>query len=243
MAVSVFLKKEKKMNQMNYSTSTSQTGLAAFFARVYAYVGLGVGVSAVTSYLVTHVFAQQVNLFLANNRMVLIALPIIEIALVLYLSARATKKPAMAMIGFIAYSAINGVVLSLILAQYTQASVTKAFIAAAVTYGATAIIGSRTKRELSGMGHAMRSALIGVIVVMLVNMFLGSSAIDLFIGVVMVVIFAGLTAYDHQNIKRMYYQVGDGPMAKGIAINAALQLYLDFINLLIAFLRIFGSRD
>lgn len=228
---------------MNYNVTTSQSGLASFFARVYAYVGVGVAVSAATSYLVMTVFAQEVGQFLAEHRMMLIALPIIEIALVIYLSARAIKNPSMAMLAFVAYSAINGVVLSLIISQYTQASVTKAFIAAAGTYVVTAIVGSVTKKELSGMGHAMRSALIGVIVVMLVNMFLGSSALDLFIGVAMVVVFAGLTAYDHQNIKRMYYQVGDSPLAKGVAINAALTLYLDFVNLLIAFLRIFGSRD
>lgn len=232
------------MNEMNFNPMiTTQSGLASFFARVYAYVGLGVAVSAVSSYLVMNVFAQQVGAFFVKHPMMLFVLPIIEIGLVLYLSARSVTKPSMAMLAFIAYSAINGVVLSLIIAQYTQASVTKAFIAAAVTYGATAILGANTKKELSGVGHAMRSALIGVIVVMLVNIFLKSSAIDIFIGIVMVVVFAGLTAYDHQNIKKMYYQVGDGPQAKGFAINAALQLYLDFVNLLIAFLRIFGSRD
>lgn len=231
------------MNEMNMNVRTSQSGLASFFAKVYAYVGLGVAVSAVTSYLVMTVYAQQVGSFLSANPRMLFVLPIVEIALVIYLSARAHAKPGMALVGFILYSAINGVVLSLIISQYTQASVTKAFIAAAATYGVTAVVGSVTKKELSGIGHAMRSALIGVIIVMVVNIFLGSSAIDLFIGFVMVVVFAGLTAYDHQAIKTMYYQVGDSPLAKGVAINAALTLYLDFINLLIAFLRIFGSRD
>lgn len=232
------------MNEMNYNqTVATKTGLSAFFARVYAYVGLGVAVSAITSYLVMNVFATQVGMFFSQHPMMLFVLPIVEIGLVLYLGARSVTKPSMAMLAFVAYSAINGVVLSLIIAQYTQASVTKAFLAASATYIATAVMGSVTKKELSGVGHAMRSALIGIIVVMLVNMFLGSSAVDIFIGIAMVVVFAGLTAYDHQNIKKMYYQVGDGPQAKGVAINAALQLYLDFVNLLIAFLRIFGSRD
>ncbi|QIL46430.1 Bax inhibitor-1/YccA family protein [Vagococcus coleopterorum] len=231
------------MNEVNYGTTTTQSGLATFFARVYAYVGLGIAVSAVTSYLVTNVFAAQVGGYLMQHPMLLILMPIIEIALVIYLSAKSLKNPAMAMAAFVAYSAINGVVLSLILAQYTEASVTKAFVAAAVTYGVTAIVGVRTKKELSGVGHAMRSALIGLIVVMLINIFVGSSAVDMFIGFAMIIIFSGLTAYDHQTIKKMYYQVGDSPQAKGIAINCAMQLYLDFINLLLAFLRIFGSRD
>lgn len=232
------------MNNYNYQETSTNVGLQTFFARVYAYLGVGVAISGVTSYLVLNVFAEQVfGMMVGNTTMKLLLLWVVEIALVLFLSAKSVKNPGLAFAGFIAYAVINGVTLSFTLAMYTGASVVKAFVAASLTFITMAIVGSVSKKDLSGMGHAMRSALIGIIIVILINIFLKSSALDMFVSIATVLVFSGLTAYDHQNIKRMYYQVGNTSAAKGVAINCALQLYLDFINLLIAFLRIFGSRD
>lgn len=228
----------------NYNQTVERTGISAFFAKIYAYMGMGVGISALTSYLTLTVFEDTIYQFVANVPGGLLILWAIEIGLVLMLSAKAVKNPTLALGGFIAYAAINGVVLSFTLRMYTQESITNAFISAAVTYGVMAVLGYRTKKDLSGMAHAMRSALIGVIIVILLNAFLlHSSPVSMFISIVTIFIFAGLTAYDHQKIKAYYYQYGDSQEINGIAIFCALQLYLDFINLLISFLRIFGSRD
>lgn len=233
------------MEQQQYRpvSQVSNTGLAQFFSRIYAYLGVGIAISAVTSYLVMEVFFFQVITFITSIPFGFMLMWILQIGLALFLSAKAVKKPTMAFASFVVYSMLMGVTLGLTLAMYAEASVYKAFIAAAVTYGAMAVVGTRTKKDLTGMGQALRGGLIGIIIVMLLNTFiLKSSPVEIFISLITVVVFAGLTAYDHQKIKTAYAQVGDGPQLKGLAIFFALQLYLDFINLLLAFLRIFG-RD
>lgn len=234
------------MNQpsFNNTASTNEHGLSQFYARIYGYLGIGIALSALSSFLMMNVFYEQFIGMLTQSRFSFLMLWVAEIALVIYLGRKATTNPTMALAGFIAYSLLNGVTISVTLALYSQASVTKGFIAAALTFGSMAILGATTKKDLSAMGQALRSMLIGLIVVILVNGFiLQSSAADLFISIVMVAVFAGLTAYDHQMIRRYYDQVqGDEATLKGLAVFCALQLYLDFINLLLAFIRIFG-RD
>lgn len=232
-----------EQNQFNQAVQRTDAGLGAFFSRIYAYLGLGVAITAVTSYLVLDVFLYQVAAFISKIPLGITMIWILEIALVIFLSAKAVKNPTLAVGGFIAYAIINGVTLSFTLYLYSRQSITSAFVAASVTFGVMAIFGSRTQKNLSAMGQAMRTALIGIIVVMLINVFfLKNSGLSLFISIVTVFVFAGLTAYDHQRIKAIYNQFGDAPELKGMAVFCALQLYLNFINLLLAFLRIFG-RD
>lgn len=230
-------------NQFNEVNQRSEAGLGAFFAKIYAYLGIGIALSAVTSYLVLNVFYYQVATVINSLPFGIFILWALEIGLVLFLSAKAVKNPTLAFSGFILYAILNGITLSFTLLIYTNEVVTSAFVAAAVTFGVMALFGSRTEKDLSAMGQAMRTALIGVIVVILINAFiLKSEPLMLFISIVTVFVFAGLTAYDHQRIKAIYYQFGEAPELKGMAVFCALQLYLDFINLVLAFARIF-SRD
>ncbi|MBP1044555.1 Bax inhibitor-1/YccA family protein [Vagococcus sp. BWB3-3] len=232
-----------EQNQYNQVSQRTDAGLAAFFSKIYAYLGIGIAITAVTSYLVMDVFYAQVASVIQSLPLGLTLIWLLEIALVIFLSAKAVKNPTLAVGGFIAYSIINGITLSFTLVWYTSEVITSAFVAAAVTFGVMAIFGSRTQKNLSAMGQAMRTALIGVIIVMLINVFfVKSTGLLLFISIVTVFVFAGLTAYDHQRIKAIYNQFGDAPELSGMAVFCALQLYLNFINLLLAFLRIFG-RD
>lgn len=133
--------------------------------------------------------------------------------------------------------------ISATLLLYAQTTVVSAFVSAAATFGAMAFVGMFTKKDLSAMGHAAYSALIGIIIAMVINFFfLRSGAVSFFISILMVLIFAGITAYDNQRIRQVYNETG-GQAGTGIAVFFALQLYLDFINLFIAFLRIFGKNN
>lgn len=220
-----------------------QEGLKNFFGKVYAFLGMAIGISALTSFLTMTVFYEQFINIINTSRFFFIALWIIQIGLVVMLGSKAEKNPSLALGGFIGYSALNGITLSVTFLTYDIGSITSGFIAAAVTFGVMAVIGTRTKKDLSAVGQAAYSALIGIIVVMLLNVFLlRSSAVDMLISVLMIIVFSGLTAYDHQKIKSYYAQYAGSESLTGIAIFSALQLYLDFINLLIAFIRIFG-RD
>lgn len=229
-------------NQYNPASQTKDNGLASFFSKIYAYLGVGIAISAVTSFLALNVFQEQVGR-LFQNPVSLIVLWVAQIGLALFLSAKAVKNPTLAFVSFMVYSMLMGITLGITLSMYNEAAIYKAFLSASITYGAMAIVGTRTKRDLSGMGQALRGALIGIIISILLNAFLlKSGPVDFFISIITVIVFAGLTAYDHQKIKVYYEQAKGSDSLNGLAIFCALQLYLDFINLLMAFLRIF-ARD
>ncbi|OJG75782.1 hypothetical protein RV12_GL000121 [Enterococcus quebecensis] len=203
---------------------------------------MGIGVSALVSYLILTVFP-GVLIALIKSPGLFFGLWLVEIGLVLFLGFKAQKNPTLAISGFVAYSIINGVTISATLLMYAQATVVSAFVSAAATFGAMSLVGMFTKKDLSAMGHAAYSALIGIIIAMVINFFfLKSSAVSFFISILMVLIFAGITAYDNQRIRQVYNQTG-GQAGTGIAVFFALQLYLDFINLFLAFLRIFGKNN
>ncbi|KAF1298663.1 hypothetical protein BAU15_11090 [Enterococcus sp. JM4C] len=222
--------------------SVQVQGLNKFYSKIYAYLAMGVGISALTSYLSLTVFRPQVASFINNFPLGFMGLWIAEIALVLVLGMKAQKNPSLAIGGFIAYSVLNGITLAVTLSMYTPGKITAAFVTSAGMFLGMSAVGMFTKKDLSGIGRAGYSALIGVILAMLLNGFvLHSSPVDFFISILMVLIFAGITAYDNQNIRNIYFQT-NGTANNGVAVFMALQLYLDFINLFLAFLRIFG-RD
>ena len=217
--------------------------LAEFYTRVYAILAVGVMLSSVTAYAVSTIFYEQMASFLSNVPFGFGMLWVIEIALVLFLGFKSFTKPAMATGGFLLYSVINGITLSVTLMAYGVETMGQAFLAASATFAAMAIFGSRTKKDLSPLGRAAYIALIGIIISIVINVFIGSSAFDLFVTCLTILVFAGLTAYDHQMIKTYYYNAQQNQLSlTGVAVFCALQLYMDFINLLIAFARIF-SRD
>lgn len=174
-----------------------------------------------------------------------IGLIIAELIMVIVLSARINKMSFVtAGIVFVIYSIVNGLTLSSILIAYTMESVASTFFITAGTFAAMAIIGSVTKKDLSSIGQILFMALIGLILATIVNIFLKSSMMSYIISYVGVAVFVGLTAYDAQKIKNMIHQYGtdlsDDNMK--LALMGSLSLYLDFINLFLYLLRIFGSR-
>lgn len=222
--------------------AVANIGLNKFYSKIYAFLAMGIGVSALVSYLILTVYP-VVLVRLLNSSVLFFGLWILQIGLVLFLGLKAQKNPSLAISGFLVYSILNGVTISATLLMYAQATVVSAFVSAAATFGAMSLVGMFTKKDLSAMGHAAYSALIGIIIAMVINFFfLRSSAVSFFISILMVLIFAGITAYDNQKIRQVYNETG-GQAGTGIAVFFALQLYLDFINLFLAFLRIFGKNN
>lgn len=223
--------------------STSMSGINRFYAKVYGFLGMGLALSAVTSYLALWVFPLQLATFINNFPLGFVGLWIVELILVMVLGVKAQKNPSLAIGGFIAYSLLNGITLAVTLAYYDIGTVTQAFLTATLMFMGMSVVGVTIKRDLSGVGRAGQAALIGVIIALVLNIFiLRSSVVELFISLLLVVIFAGITAYDNQSIRNIYVQT-NGTAHSGIAVFMALKLYLDFINLFLAFLRIFGRNN
>lgn len=218
-------------------------GLNRFFAKIYGFVSAGIGLSAVTSFLALTVFKQAtINLLVGGGSGFIMILMLAEIGLVFVASAMAAKNSPAALPMFLGYSVLNGVTISFVLMLYTQTAVFNAFLSSALMFVVMAVIGATTKKDLSAMGQALRAALWGVIIASLVNIFLGSSGMSFMISIVSVLIFAGLIAYDNQRIRYVFEET-NGQVGQGWVVSMALQLYLDFINLFLNLLRIFGSRD
>ena len=215
----------------NDSVIQEQSGLNAFYNKIYSLVGIGVGISALVSGLMMTVFQDFFVQILTTAPMVYYAAVVVELILVF------AALPI-----FLIYSALNGFTLSFIIARYMQATVYKAFLVSALMFIVMGAIGRVVKKDLSGMGRALMGVLIGVIIASVVNMFLRSSGMDYILSIISVFLFAGLTAWDNQKIRYVYDQTNGQP-ATGWAVAMALELYLDFINLFISLLRIFGRND
>ncbi len=206
------------------------TGLAAFGTYSLSFTEVG-GRLALTP------FGQA--LFGSPLMWVLVLAPL---GLVFFLSFRISKMSVgAAQATFWAYAALLGVSLGAIFAVYTMTSITQVFIITAGTFGAMSLWGYTTKRDLTGMGSFLFMGLIGIVLASIVGIFWHSSALQFAISVLGVVIFTGLTAYDTQKIKEMYYVGDDGTVAGRKAIMGALSLYLDFVNLFLMLLRLFGQ--
>lgn len=215
--------------------------VASVMRRVYGKMFLGLLLTAVTSLLVLGNETLMTLFF--SSRATFFILAFAELGLVIYLSARINKLPtATATALFYLYSVLNGVTLTPIFAIYTGTSIALTFGITAVTFGSMCLFGYVTRQDLSKMGSILFMALIGLILCTIVNLFLHSSTMDWLISLAGVAIFVGLTAWDTQSIKRMVEMADPGQTGK-IATLGALSLYLDFINLFIYLLRIFGSRD
>ena len=180
-----------------------------------------------------------------GNSMTIWVLFIVELGLVFYTTARIQKLSlTTATTLFIIYSALNGVTLSGIFMVYSMTSIAKVFFITAGTFAAMALYGYFTKTDLSKIGNILFMALIGLIIATVVNLFLKSAMFDLILCYIGVGIFVGLTAWDSQKIKHMLaMQVDMSESAQKIALMGALSLYLDFINLFLYLLRIFGNRN
>ena len=227
---------------MNQTIIQERSGLNHFYAKVYAFVGLGIGLSALVSALMLTVFQSQLVYFLMHGRLWLMIATFAELALVFVASSMAAKNSPAALPVFLVYSVLNGFTLSFVVAFYTPGTVLSAFVSSALLFFVMAAVGIFTKKDLSGMGRALMAALVGLIIAMVVNLFLANSFFDYMISIAMVLVFSGLIAWDNQKIRYVYEQ-SRGQVATGWIISMALSIYLDFINLFLSILRIFGRND
>ncbi len=239
---------------MNYNNDFEITGMSrerelalskafpALIRKVYVWMALALVITGITAFgvastpaLLTAIMANQVLLF---------GLVIAEFALVIGVSAAINRLSlSMATLMFVLYSVINGATLSVIFLVYTMDSITSVFFITAGTFAAMAFVGYVTKKDLTSMGRILFMALIGLVIATVVNIFMRSSGLQLILNYVGVLVFVGLTAYDSQKIKQMLLMAPDtGETAQKLALLGSLTLYLDFINLFLYLLRIFGAK-
>ena len=225
----------------------NQAGLNSFMTKMYGFMAGVVAISAVTAYLISNVYQVQALTFFANNRWAVWGILILQVVLVMSMSFKADRSPAMSLTGLGLYSVLEGLFFGLIVQVYSSQDVTMAFVSATVMFTVLALMGTNTKKDLSGIGRQAMAALIALIIVMIINIFLRSSIITLAFSFIGVVIFAALIAWDSQRFRQMYIQYGNQINTTNLAIMGALQLYLDFVNLFIQLLNIFtglgGNKD
>ncbi len=214
----------------------------AFVTRVYGWMSAGLALTGAIAYAVAG--SEELVRAIVLNRLVFWGLILAELALVWILSAAVQKMPvALASGMFLAYAALNGLTLSVIFLVYTSGSIALTFFVTGGTFFAMCLYGATTKRDLTSMGNLMFMALIGLILASVANWFFQNPALYWITTYAGVAIFVGLTAYDAQKVKQMSQSLEEGSEGEGkAAITGALALYLDFINLFLFLLRIFGRR-
>ena len=228
-------------------------GLRAHMIRVYNYMTGGVALTGVLAWLtyqmavVTDASGKIIGLTSLGQTIysgpATIVLLLATLGLVFFISFRINRLQASTALGlFMLYAALLGVALSSIFIAYTGASITRVFFISAATFGAMSLWGYTTRRDLTAFGSFLMMGLFGLIIAMLVNMIWPNGMLGLIISIVGVLIFVGLTAYDTQKIKEFYDINDDGTVAGRKAVMGALSLYLDFINLFLMLLRLFGDR-
>jgi uncharacterized protein len=228
-------------------------GLRAYMIRVYNYMAMGVALTGVVSWF-TFQAAVETN---ANGAIVgltsfgqalysgpaVLVLFLGTLGLVMLISWRIDRlQPSTAFTLFMLYAGLLGLMLSSIFLTYTGTSITRVFFISAASFGALSLYGYSTARDLSPMRSFLIMGVIGLVIAMVVNIFLKSTGLEFVISAAGVLIFAGLTAYDTQKIKEMYDPMEDGTIVGRKAVMGALTLYLDFINLFLFMLRLFGDR-
>ena len=236
----------KQIDLQNMAAGRQWEVSAAFpvlMRKVYVWMTLALVITGLTSYGVAT--SPGILAAIYQNQILFWALVIAEFALVFGVSAAINKiSLSVATLMFILYSVINGALLSYIFLVYTTSSIATVFFITAGTFAAMALVGYTTKTDLTSMGKYLLMALIGLVIATVVNLFIKSSGFTLILSYVGVLIFVGLTAYDSQKIKQMLLQAPDASeSSQKIALLGALTLYLDFINLFIYLLRIFGRRE
>ena len=221
------------------SVAEIDAGLRAHMQRVYGYMAGGLALTGLVAYLAAASgFYQSIA---ATPLIWLVTLA--PLGFVLILSFGIQRMAAgTAMLLFWLYAAVMGLSLGGIFLVFTGESIARAFFITAATFGAMSLYGYTTRSDLSRFGSFLMMGLIGIVIASLVNIFLGSSALQLAISIIGVIVFVGLTAYDAQRIKEMYLESDTGEIAGKKAVLGALALYLDFINLFMILLQLFGQR-
>lgn len=220
-----------------------QAGLNSFLTKMYGNMTLAVLVSALSAYLTMNVFATQVLGYFQQHQGMVWLILLLPIALSMGISFSATRNPVGGFIMLMLVAIIYGVEFALIVGAFTAANITAAFISSAAVFATMALYGTVTKRDLSKFGAHAMAALVALIIASIINIFLKSPAITYIFSYIAVIIFVVLTAWDAQKMKQIYLNYSNENSVMGLAIVGALQLYLDFVNLFISFLQIFGMSD
>jgi hypothetical protein len=236
--------REAAMDSIMIQKAQVQVRVNSFVRSVYNWMAIGLGLTGVVAYGVAN--SPGVTEVIFGSQLIFFGLIIAQLAMVFMISARIQRMQAStATMLFIVYSALNGATLSSVFLAYTQSSITSTFFICAATFTACSVYGWTTRRDLTTMGGFLTMGLIGIVIASVVNMFFQSGAVSTIVSYVGVLVFVGLTAYDTQEIKNMALSqpadIDAGAVRKG-AILGALKLYLDFINLFLMLLRIFGGR-
>ncbi|MGI9509810.1 MAG: Bax inhibitor-1/YccA family protein [Geminicoccaceae bacterium] len=216
-------------------------GLRSYMLSVYNYMGLALIISGLVAYIVGTTPALYQPILGSPLKWVVMLAPL---GFVFFLSAKIQSMSlSTAQMTFWAFAALMGLSLSSVFVVFTGTSVARVFFITAAAFGSLSLYGYTTKRDLSGMGSFLFMGLIGVIIASVVNLFLASSALHFAISVIGVLVFAGLTAYDTQQIKEMYYELDNSDVMGRKAIMGALRLYLDFINMFMFLMHFFGGSN
>ena len=244
---------ERAKEAAQQSTAVTDEGLRAYMLKVYNYMATGIlmtGIIALITFkmsVVTDSSGSIVGLTQVGNAIYMSGLKwlvmLAPLGIVFYMSFGINKmSAAKAQTTFWIFAALMGLSLSSILLVYTGMSITRVFFICSATFGAMSIYGYTTKRDLTKLGSFLMMGLIGIIIASIVNIFMKSSMMYFVISILGVLIFVGLTAYDTQKIKNMYLESDNSEISGKKAVMGALTLYLDFINLFIMLLRLFGQR-
>ncbi len=222
---------------------TNASTFKVLMRKVYLWMTLALMITGITAAGVAN--SPNILALIYSSQVVMWGIIIAEFGLVIYISARLEKLSlSTATTLFALYSILNGVMLSSIFLLYSTAIISKVFFITAGTFGVTALYGYATKKDLSSLGNILFMALIGLVIATVVNVFMKSAMFDLILSYIGVIIFVGLTAWDSQKIKHMMMVQQDADeSAQKLALIGALSLYLDFINLFLYLLRIFGRSN
>ena len=231
----------KVMSRAQAEAAAVDVGLRTYMLRVYNYMCVALALSGAVAFYVSTSPTLQQAIFGTPLMWVVFLAPL---GLVFFLSARIHKMSATAaQTTFWIFAGLMGMSLASIFIAYTPESVTRVFFITAGAFAGLSLVGYTTKRDLSGMRTFLFMGVIGLVIAMVVNMFLASSGLQLLISVAGVLIFAGLTAYDTQRIKLMYYEADSAEVATKKSIMGALKLYLDFLNMFMFMMHIMGNRN
>ncbi len=234
-------------SDLTYGYDSTRAEIAnELFRKVYGYMAMGLILTSLTAYFTASSRAMLEFFFSSGFPMMIVA--VAEIGLVIFLSAAINKiEASTALICFAAYSILNGILCSSVLLVYTQESVHQAFFTTAGMFGAMSVYGLFTKRDLTSWGSFLTMGLFGIIIASVINLFFGSVRADFVISILGIIIFLGLTAWDTWKIKNLANEIGfdsgsQSAAVSKIAIIGALALYLDFVNIFLYLVRLFGRR-
>jgi len=241
MADDRFTLRTAQMTGAQASAAQIDEGLRSYMLKVYNYMCIALGLTGAVAYAASTSQTLMSAIYGTPLQWVVMLAPL---GLVFFLSARIkSMKAQTAQMVFWIYSALVGLSISYIFMVYTGASITRVFFITSAAFAGLSLYGYTTKRDLSGMHSFLIMGLIGIIIASVVNIFLESSAMMFVISVVGVLVFAGLTAYDTQQIKAIYREADHSETHEKKAIMGALRLYLDFLNMFLMMLYLFGNRE